>query len=71
MENYKKYDKLNYYLALFFSGIVYPFINLSLALVLKRLIDSGIARNAYELKNTIFACLFVCIFWQLLFLPVN
>lgn len=62
MENYKKYDKLNYYLALFFSGIVYPFINLLLALVLKRLIDSGIARNVYELENAIFVCLLVCIF---------
>lgn len=54
MGKYKKYDKLNYYLALFFSGIVYPLVNLLLALVLKRLIDSGIARNVYELKNAIF-----------------
>ena len=62
MGKYKKYDKLNYYLALFFSGIVYPLVNLLLALVLKRLIDSGIARNVYELKNAIFVCLLVCIF---------
>lgn len=61
MKKYQEYDKLNYYLTLIFSGLVYPLINLLLALVLKKLIDSGIARNVSTLKQTIFACLLVCI----------
>lgn len=61
MKEYQEYDKLNYYLALIFAGLVYPLINLLLALVLKKLIDSGIARNISALKQTIFACLLVCI----------
>lgn len=61
MKKYQEYDKLNYYLTLIFSGLVYPLINLLLALVLKKLIDSGIARNVSALKQTIFVCLLVCI----------
>lgn len=45
--------------------MVYPLINLLLALVLKRLIDAGIDRNVNDLKLAIFACLLVCIFLAL------
>ena len=61
MKNFKKYDRLNYYLALVFSGLVYPLINLLLALVLKKLIDAGVARDIKALKYAIVACLLVCI----------
>lgn len=61
MKNFKKYDRFNYYLALVFSGLVYPLINLLLALVLKRLIDAGVARDIKALKYAIVACLLVCI----------
>ena len=61
MKNFKKYDRFNYYLALVFSGLVYPLINLLLALVLKRLIDAGVARDIDALKYAIVACLLVCI----------
>ena len=61
MKNFKKYDLFNYYLALVFSGLVYPLINLLLALVLKRLIDAGVARDIKALKYAIVACLLVCI----------
>ena len=61
MKNFKKYDRFNYYLALVFSGLVYPLINLLLALVLKRLIDAGAARDIKALKYAIVACLLVCI----------
>ena len=61
MKNFKKYDRFNYYLALIFSGLVYPLINLLLALVLKRLIDAGVARDIKALKYAIVACLLVCI----------
>lgn len=61
MKNFKKYDRFNYYLALIFSGLVYPLINLLLAMVLKRLIDAGVARDIKALKYAIVACLLVCI----------
>ena len=61
MKNFKKFDRFNYYLALVFSGLVYPLINLLLALVLKRLIDAGVARDIKALKYAIVACLLVCI----------
>ncbi|NUG66697.1 ABC transporter ATP-binding protein [Lactobacillus mellis] len=61
MKNFKKYDRFNCYLALVFSGLVYPLINLLLALVLKRLIDAGVARDIKALKYAIVACLLVCI----------
>lgn len=61
MKNFKKYDRFNYYLALVFSGLVYPLINLLLALVLKRLIDAGVAQDIDALKYAIVACLLVCI----------
>ena len=61
MKNFKKYDLFNYHLALVFSGLVYPLINLLLALVLKRLIDAGVARDIKALKYAIVACLLVCI----------
>lgn len=61
MKNFKKYDRFNYYLALVFSGLVYPLINLLLAMVLKRLIDAGVARDIKALKYAIVACLLVCI----------
>ena len=65
MKSFKKYDHLNYSLAVIFSAVVYPLINLLLALVLKRLIDAGIARNVNDLKLAILACLLVCIFLAL------
>ena len=61
MKNFKKYDRFNYYLALVFSGLVYPLINVLLALVLKRLIDAGVALDIKALKYAIVACLLVCI----------
>lgn len=61
MKNFKKYDRFNCYLALVFSGLVYPLINLLLAMVLKRLIDAGVARDIKALKYAIVACLLVCI----------
>ncbi len=65
MKSFKKYDHFNYSLAIIFSAVVYPLINLLLALVLKRLIDAGIARNVNDLKLAILACLLVCIFLAL------
>ncbi|WP_158280524.1 ABC transporter ATP-binding protein [Lacticaseibacillus chiayiensis] len=62
MKEFKKYDRVSFFMAFIFSGIIYPFINLLLALVLKRLIDAGVARNVGRLKTAILLCLMVCIF---------
>ncbi|MFC7253157.1 hypothetical protein [Bombilactobacillus mellifer] len=51
MHKFKGFDRLNYYLALVFAGLIYPLINLLLALVLKRLIDAGVARDLSALKQ--------------------
>lgn len=65
MHKFKGFDRLNYYLALVFAGLIYPLINLLLALVLKRLIDAGVARNLSALKQASGVCLLVCIFLAL------
>lgn len=62
MKEFKNYDRPNFFLAFIFSGIIYPFVNLLLALVLKRLIDAGVARDADHLKSAILLCLMVCVF---------
>ncbi|WP_459470467.1 ABC transporter ATP-binding protein [Staphylococcus cohnii] len=61
MKHFKKYDPANFYLALIFSVLIYPAINLSLALVLKKLIDAGMVGNVSQLKQAILLCLIVCI----------
>ncbi|MCT6895227.1 MAG: ABC transporter ATP-binding protein/permease [Bombilactobacillus mellifer] len=65
MHKFKGFDRPNYYLALVFAGLIYPLINLLLALVLKRLIDAGVARNLSALKQASEVCLLVCIFLAL------
>ncbi|MGL5886098.1 MAG: ABC transporter transmembrane domain-containing protein, partial [Bombilactobacillus sp.] len=65
MHKFKGFDRLNYYLALVFAGLIYPLINLLLALVLKRLIDAWVARNLSALKQASEVCLLVCIFLAL------
>lgn len=61
MKHFKRYSKTNFYLALLFSVVIYPAINLLLALVLKRLIDAGMLGDINELKYSILMCLIVCI----------
>lgn len=65
MNKFKRYDRSNYYLALVFAGLIYPLINLLLVLVLKRLIDSGVARDVVALNQASGVCLLVCIFLAL------
>ncbi|WP_252906533.1 ABC transporter ATP-binding protein [Staphylococcus epidermidis] len=61
MKKFKNFDSVNFYLALLFSIIIYPAINLSLAFVLKKLIDAGMLGNINILKKYILICLIVCI----------
>ncbi|MDQ4712318.1 ABC transporter ATP-binding protein [Bacillus subtilis] len=61
MKRFISYNRSVFFLAVLFSAIIYPAINLLLAFVLKMLIDAGMMGNVTDLKRAIVYCLIVCL----------
>lgn len=61
MRSLVKYDIKNFILTVIISMLFYPIVNLFLAIVLKKLIDSGLTKDIDILMSSIIECFIVCI----------
>ncbi|EMB73067.1 ABC-type multidrug/protein/lipid transport system, ATPase component [Streptococcus mutans 15VF2] len=61
MRSLAKYDIKNFILTVIISMLFYPVVNLFLAIILKKLIDSGLTKDIDILMSSIIECFIVCI----------